>query len=338
MVRYTFSQGAALAAALLAAPPAPAQSFWEPTVGGNWFVGTNWSPDGVPNSTSAWAQFGRGGTGSQTVTVDGTATVGRLTFKPGTGTSSYAWTLSGGAFTLDNGVSAALIEKAETDADQTVNTPLTVAGNNALTVNNAGFAATGVVLGTVTLASVSGTGADVTINSASGARGLVVIQSGSYGGTGSVTEVRAGILRADEGVGLPTDTALVLNGGMWEVTQPTTVTRSLGTAAGNIRLLGAAGFSALNAGGTLRVQLNGGTGQVQWGSANFNPTTLGFGRAASTGSENYTFENAIDLNGATRTIGAANKALVGFGGVISNSSATPAGLTITRFANGAGTV
>ena len=122
------------------------------------------------------------------------------------------------------------------------------------------------------------------------------------------------------------------------MTQATTITRSLGTAAGNIQLLGVAGFSALDAGGTLRVQLNGGTGQVQWGSANFNPTTLGFGRNASAANEVYSFENAIDLNGATRTIGAANKALVSLGGVISNSSATAAGVTIARFANGAGTV
>jgi autotransporter-associated beta strand protein len=321
---------------LLAAPcPAPAQTFWAPTNGGNWSVPANWS-NGVPDAASAWAQFGRGGTGSQTVTVDGNFTVGRLTFEPGTGTSSYAWTLSGGGITLNNGTNPALIERAETDADQTVNTALTIAGNNALTVNNAGFAASGVVIGTVTLASVAGTGADVTINSGTGARGLVVIQSGTYGGAGSVTEVRAGILRADEGVGLPTDTALVLNGGIWEVTQATTITRTLGTAAGNVRLLGTAGFSALNT-GTLRVQLNGGTGQVQWGSANFNPTTLGFGRNASSGNETYAFENAIDLNGTTRTIGAANGAIVGFSGAITNSSGT-AGLTITRFANGAGTV
>ena len=131
-------------------------------------------------------------------------------------------------------------------------------------------------------------------------------ESGSYGG---VTDVRGGVLRANEGVGLPANTSLRLNGGLWEVTQPTTMTRSLGTAAGNIQLLGAAGFSALDAGGTLRIQLNGGTGQVQWGSANFNPTILGFGRNASAGNESYSFENDIDLNGATRTIGAANKAL-----------------------------
>ena len=139
-------------------------------------------------------------------------------------------------------------------------------------------------------------------------------------------------------MGLPANTSLRLNGGIWEMTQATTITRSLGTAAGNIQLLGVAGFSALDAGGTLRVQLNGGTGQVQWGSASFNPTTLGFGRNASAANEFYTFENAIDLNGVTRTIGAANKALVSLGGVISNTPASAAGLTITRFANGAGTV
>ena len=240
---------------LLAAPalaPAQTSTFWIPQTGGNWFTPANWD-NGLPNAPQAWARFGWGGPGSQTVNVDGTATVGRMTFgflSNESSTSEFVYTLSGGTIILDNGVSAALIERSKTDGDSVIQTPLTIAGNNALTLNNGGFT-NGPALNTLTIGSLSGTNSTVTINSAgTNFPGVVVIQSGSYGG---VTEVRGGVLRRNEGVGLPANTSLRLNGGIWEMTQATTITRSLGTAAGNIELLGVAGFSALDAGGTLRV-------------------------------------------------------------------------------------
>jgi autotransporter-associated beta strand protein len=338
--------GLAATVLLLAATPTQAQTatFWVPTAGGNWFTASNWDA-GLPNAAGAWSRFGYVTTASQTVTVDGTATVGRITFGflngTETATSNFAYTLTGGGITLNNGGSAAIVERSRTDGNSVIQTPLTIAGNNSLTLTNAGYSASGAAAqNTLTIGSLTGTNSTVTVNpSGTIGPGLVVIQSGNYGG---ITNVNGGTLRADEGIGLPANTSLRLNGGGWELTQPTTITRSLGTGAGQIQLLGtSAGFVAFN--GLVDVRLNGG-GQVQWGSANFNPTTLQFGRGVTAGgSDTYVFENGLDLNGAVRRIAVG----VGSGGVravarltgnIVNTSATASGLTVGGAGGGGGVV
>jgi autotransporter-associated beta strand protein len=307
---------------LLTTSPASAQTFWTPAGSGNWFNAANWD-QGIPNSAAAWAEFTDFKTGSQahTITVDGAPTVGRMTFK----VSQFGYTFTGGGITLDNGFSAALIE-GSAGVDVNFQTPLTIGGTGALTVTNSATNFT--PQGVINIASLAGSNSIVTIGGPSFS-GVVAIQSGNYGG---ITNVIGGALRADEGAGLSSGTSLRLNGGLWELTQPTTITRSLGTGAGNIQLLGTSGFSAYN--GPLTVRLNGG-GQIQWGSAAFNPTSLQFGRGVTaTGApDSYAFENGIDLSGATRTIAipgqGSGRPTVQMTGNLVNTSATASGLTIT---------
>lgn len=154
--------------------------------------------------------------------------------------------------------------------------------------------------------------------------GLVIL-SGLNTYTG-VTRVNEGVLRAAEGVGLPTSSALELNGGALEFTTGS-FTRALGTGAGQVTLGGAsAGFSA--AGTAATVNIDGAGGVLQWGTANFNPAVLLLN--ASTATAAIELVNSLDLNGAPRTIRvdaiAANAATIST--VISNSvSGSPAGLT-----------
>src|SRR5262245_19563777 len=106
---------------LVSAGVAPAQSFWVPSDGGNWFTPSNWDA-GITNANSAWARFGRTGNGSPIVTVDGLPTVGRITFGPTISSSNFAHTLSGGGITLNNGIVASIVERTLTDGDSVIQT------------------------------------------------------------------------------------------------------------------------------------------------------------------------------------------------------------------------
>ena len=83
-------------------------SFWNNTGSGNWDTPANWTV-GVPNAVGASASFGGGGmelTGPATITLDGTKTVGTLTFN----NPMFSFTLvsgTAGALSLDNGGSVA---------------------------------------------------------------------------------------------------------------------------------------------------------------------------------------------------------------------------------------
>jgi autotransporter-associated beta strand protein len=164
--------------------------------------------------------------------------------------------------------------------------------------------------GAATAASLIKTGAGVLIISGS--------EASTYTGA---TQVNAGFLRAVDGVGLPTGSALVLNGGVFE-SAAASFSRVVGSAAGQVSLTGGvSGFSAF--GTAVSINLGGAGATVQWGGASFNPTALVLNAASATAA--LSFVNGIDLNGATRTIRTdANIATIS--GIISNSAVgSPAG-------------
>ena len=123
------------------------------------------------------------------------------------------------------------------------------------------------------------------------------------------TLVGAGILRADDGLGLPTASNLELNGGVFQ-TQGTNLARVAGTGAGQMQITGGiSGFSS----STGKAQVAFGTiaspAAVQWGSATFNPSQFVVGA-------NTEFMSAIDLNGSTRSFSGQGGSV---SGVISDS-------------------
>ncbi len=135
------------------------------------------------------------------------------------------------------------------------------------------------------------------------------------------TTIVGGSLRADNGVGLPTNSLLTLNGGVFELNTAGTFSRALGSGAGNVQITG--GLSGFSNGGTSASTINlGGSGAtLQWGSANFNPAT-GLVLNAGSSTNSIILANGLDLNGtASRTIynqgATANTATIS--GVISNS-------------------
>ncbi|NBN94086.1 MAG: hypothetical protein EBV31_00410 [Verrucomicrobia bacterium] len=144
-----------------------------------------------------------------------------------------------------------------------------------------------------------------------------------------ITSVTGGQLRAVDGVGIPTNSPITLNGGVWEV-PAATLARTLGTAAGNIQLNnGASGFAA---GTTSRLVVTLGGGDLTWGTAGattFAPSSLVLGSSTALGEAEIT--NNIILGSAARTVTVNNNANTGTmvtAGILSGVlSGTGGGLT-----------
>lgn len=324
--------------ALFAPAKVGAQTYaWQGPNNGLWSAPGNWTPSGgPPNGAGSIANFGSNTIFNATAIIDGTYTIGAMTYEPMTSFSRILNTSSGGGLILNNGASAGLIAAPQTTnslVSFTINAPMTIAGNNAVE-----FSA-GLGNGIATLqfnGAIGGAGSLVTVNPIGQGGRVAFSAANTYGGGGSVTAVNGGMFQAVDGVGLPSNSALLLNGGSLEFGgsgQPSPAfTRPLGTGPGQVQLQGAiAGFSNFVNAEPLVVRLNNSTSTVVWGSTHFNPGILRLGAFGSEGG--VTFENGVDLNGATRTIQVDTNVRNDYSvsrmtGAISNSSGT-AGLTKT---------
>ncbi|MBM4018991.1 MAG: hypothetical protein FJ288_11800, partial [Planctomycetes bacterium] len=160
-----------------------------------------------------------------------------------------------------------------------------------------------------------------------------------------------GALRATDGVGLPAASNLKFagsTGGVLEGEGATVMQRGLGTGAGQVQWTGSGGFSA--SGGKMTVALGGlaAPTPLVWGSGGFVPggCTLIFGSLTS--DSETEFKNAIDLNGASRTVTVNDNPLSGgdfatLSGILSNGALTKAGtgtlvLSATNTYTGATTI
>ena len=156
--------------------------------------------------------------------------------------------------------------------------------------------------------------------------------TGSNSHTGATT-ISGGVLRAALGTGLPNNSNLVFDGGVWEGS--CTFSRSLGTGAGQVRWTGDGGFSAY--GGPLTVNLGGATppSQVTWGSSNFVPDghVLMFGSAAS--DNQVEFKNPINMGTSTRTVSVTdNTGSSSDSALLSGNLTWTSGLGLTKSGDG----
>jgi autotransporter-associated beta strand protein len=131
-----------------------------------------------------------------------------------------------------------------------------------------------------------------------GAGTLTLSGANTYGGETTVT---GGVLLLNNASALPGGSLLTLNGGVLELkATPRTMTRTLGSAAGNVRITGGiSGFST--SGGVTDVTIGNSAGStVTWGGPNFNPTALVLNEATAT-ANNINFNNVLDLGGSAST-------------------------------------
>lgn len=131
----------------------------------------------------------------------------------------------------------------------------------------------------------------------SGPRGTILTNANNYTGT---TKISGGMLQADCGVGIPTNSTIALDGGTLQSNSAVTFTRSLGTGSGQVYFTANGGGFAGGA-DVMTVNIGNGTA-LTWGtnvgSQIVGPLMLSSTRASSA----VIFQNSIDLNGAIRTI------------------------------------
>jgi autotransporter-associated beta strand protein len=291
--------------------PAAPNGNWLPTTGGSWANASNWSNNVIPNASGAAAVFVTSTTAS-TVTLDGSYTVGAITFN-----STSPYTISsgtGGTLTLNNGTSAATI--TDSGGAHMISAPLVLASNTSVTVVNHGDS--------VTLSgNISGTGSLTTFDLGGGgtqfAQSLVVISgSNTYAGG---TIINGGNLQLGSATALPAASALTLDA----VDVPAGVLdlNNFNASVGSLTVTTGPNTAALGAvGRIINTSATAGTATLTYAGNNSNPSTFpgiisdnatgGGGTTAllvTSGSLTLTNTNsyagATTVRGGTLTLGAA---------------------------------
>ena len=235
------------------------------------------------------------GTAGQTITLSG-----GMTMNPGAGIVTVVSPITLGA------------AQSWTNSD---NDLLTI-GTGAVT--NAGFLLTVGGAGSTTISSAIGGAGGLTKTGA----GILTL-SGGNGYLGATT-VTGGVLRLSNATALSGGigatggtTSLSMNGGYVELANGN-FQRGLGTGDDQVQITG--GTSGFSANGAARiVNLGGASAPVTWGTGSFLPST--FVLNGTTANNTLDFQNAIDLNGGSRTVFVGSNVAT-ISGAISNGTGT----------------
>jgi autotransporter-associated beta strand protein len=290
------------------------------------------------------------GNGNAAITISGAQVANSLNFQ-----HSGAFTLSGGtSISLGNGAvgsgGVTLNQFAYGSTAQgavSITTPVILSNAQTWTNNSATTLTTtgGLNLGANTL-TFAGTGAFSTdsTNLITGAGGGIIMNGTgklTLGASNSPVNTFSGPLTINAGaVGFQAASSLGtgninLNGGVLAGRFSSSVTRNLGSGAGEIRITGGVtGWSGEGTSGSTLTITGTGSNPLIWGTANFNPSQFVLQGANANNNGVGSFANNIDLNGTNRTIRSdQNLASVSagggtFSGNITNSTGT-ASLTKT---------
>ena len=293
-----------------------ANATWNGTSDGTWATAGNWSTSSVPG-TGNTATFNNAGAGHTTLDLGGGVTIAGILFDT---VNAAAYTIGTGGVgnqTLTLNDAGGITLNGPVVNNQLVNANLTLgtATAGSYGVTNSAASANLTLAGTVQ-GGPSGVGAAKTLMIAgpgnatisglianggassvslakSGAGTLIVTGTNTYTGN---TTAGGGVLRADYGTGVVSTTVLYLQGnGVLETAG--TISRTLGTAAGNISFSGSGGFSAR--GGALGVTLNSAGATLTMGSTasflgQYSPPLV-FGSASA--DSVVTLNNTLDFTG-----------------------------------------
>lgn len=301
---------------------------------GAWLDANKWW-DGLANTN--WtsgddARFGNGGTGGA-VTLASPTTVNSIAFDTFSGT--YTLGTASQTITLNNGI----IKNAGSGAVTFVS-PIALGADQTWTNNLVNALSTaGVDLQSYNL-TVNGSGTtQLSTNPVVGSGGILKEGTGRLvlgaGGTPPVhtysgnTVVKGGVLMVTSN--LSSNSNLILDGGVLEYYWSGTFSRSLGTGAGQVQILGGASGFGENGATGLTVDI-GGTTELVWDSAYFKPDVFILQADSAQAGSTLTLADGLNLNGGARTIAVnatTQSTWTTITGVIRNTGATAASLTKT---------
>lgn len=351
--RNIASIASALTLAVHVSPAVQAATItWDPSGGGIsdgagvWLdTGVWW--DGALNvdwTSGDSAIFGNGGAGGN-VTLGADTSIGSLTFNSFTGTYQLGTTSK--TLTLNGGITSNV-----GSGTVSIISPIILGGAQSWTNNsgtmNIGSSGGGLDLNGNALTIDGGAGTFTSLanhasNIISGSGGITKTGSGRLvlGGNPAPSHTYSGDTNLNGGVTMfgnnySSNSNINMNGGVLESYWATNITQTLGAGAGEIRITGGESGFSLNGNTGLTVTLGGGA--ITWGSVNFDPTKFVLQSEYSQGNSAITFANALDLNGAVRTVlvnsGTTGNASATISGILSNSSSTVSGF----IKEGAGTL
>ena len=143
---------------------------------------------------------------------------------------------------------------------------------------------------------ISGTGTSSSLTK-TGSGKLLLSATNNYGGT---TTISGGALQATIGVGIPSASFINLDGGVYQSNSTYTFNRSIGSSDGTVQWTANGGGFAAGS-GALTVNIGGGA-DLTWGSTVGTHLVGTLKLSSKTATNTTTFQNAINLDGATRTI------------------------------------
>jgi len=262
------------------------------------------------------------------ITVYGTHAANSLHFQ-----HSGAFSLFSGALALGNGTpGSGGISVAQYAYGTTAQGAVTISGTIALnnSQNWTNQAGNTLLLNNSTTSVLSGS-ANLTING-TGRISIVGSASGTPGYSGNMIITNGGELESRSDITAttgPLGTGNVeINGGVVGLYLSNTLTRSIGSGPGQLRITGGiSGFTG-NGNSNSTFTISG----MTWGTANFNPSELLLQNATAGANGKGTLTSPINLNGTNRIIRSNQSStdiVNGYGlfsGDITNSSGSPAGL------------
>jgi autotransporter-associated beta strand protein len=273
----------------------------------DWNTLGNWQTNGVPYSIQALDQLVFDGTTKEN---------NNNNFTAGTQFNGIIFTNTAGAFILNGNRVNLLGDIVNRSANtQTINLDLVLDGSTR-TVNTANG---NIVINGVVSQSGGTQGLIKTGNNT-----LVLAGNNTYQGE---TEIAGGVLRANDGAGLPTLSHLKISAGVLESIGAASFSRNLGTLSGQFQWNGSGGFAAKGGKLTVTVNNNAADTMIWNGTSGFlrNGEVLVFGSASSDGE--VEFRNPVNFNGAARTVQVTGGGYATMSGTLSGSGS--AGLTKT---------
>jgi len=285
---------------------AAAQSTWVPTATGtfSWLTGSNWSTNPtVPNAAGAVARLTNAITGSQTITLDASVTLGTLSIGAASGTNAFTLGAgSGGALTFDVASGTASLSKTSGGSD-TIATAITLADPLEIQVATAAASP-------LTISGIIGGAGQGFVKTGTGT--LILAAANSYGGA---TTIDRGVLRftADQslagGLAYGSGTAVTTSGTI----DFSAASGSFGSLA--VRTLSATDENGLEIGPLRGVTVTGGVTIGGAGASSNTHTTTTLFRATGSGTFAVLASGSVfQVGGATAGAG-GNAATADFGGL-----------------------